>query len=185
MKFISFLSIPIVFLILLKIVTSINPNKPIENTIIVALLSVAGWLAKMVFTLKADEGSLKSQIRSLEKENSNFELKSQNEIDELKKKNITLQEQVSKYTHRETFLLNYSYNKKTGISKNNSTGRECCTKCLNDELIESPVISKEGKWICIKCDKPYEDPNHKSPIPYLRGQHEPPPPNMGMGFKSK
>ena len=106
----------------------------------------------MVFTLKADEGSLKSQIDSLKEEKSNIKQKTS----QLEKENITLQEQISKYTHKDSVLSNYPPDPYSAIRREKITGRPICNICIQQE---NPIVSyleeHSSSFYCRNCQKSF------------------------------
>lgn len=62
---------------------------------------------------------------------------------------------------------NYTFDKRTGISRQNMTDEPVCTSCLL-KGIESPLTESEQGWKCNngECDKFYMNPNYNPPGTY-------------------
>lgn len=159
MRFISLAFLPVIILIAYKSAQVINPGKPVENTIIISLLALLGWLGKMVFTLKADEGSFKSQIDSLKSHINSLE----KETPELEKENISLKEQIAEKARRETLISTYEFNARLGIYTHKVTNQAVCPRCLLNKSIVSPLKTEDVGWNCFACEKFFPNPDYTPP----------------------
>lgn len=172
MKFLIVLAIPIALLITYKITQYITPTKPLEYTIIASLFGLVVWLGKMVFTLKADEGSLKSQINSLEKENSDLKGKHREEINTIKE---TLNQEMTelKEQHHRLFLEYTKLKDQTSkkpLQKDQKFGyyvdessNQYCPPCYenNDKRIGlQPCANRSYGWECPICKNIVRNPDY-------------------------
>lgn len=151
--------------IALKRILWLNINMVI-GILVAAAIGFIIWLIQQLITSKTKE-------RSLEQENSNL----RQEYETSKKKIVALEEEKSKYTHKQSILSRYSFDKRLGIYKDKNSGDPYCPKCL---LLSSPVESplKVGRagWYCNSCKTTISNPD------YRPSAQEPPSPNYGYGY---
>lgn len=154
MRFISFILILVALIVIYKIAQSLSPNKPIEYTIITALLALSVWLGKMVFTLKAEEGSLKSQIDSLKEEKSSLKQK----ISNLEEEIVTLKSKSLKQV--------LQFDKKLHCYKDEA-GHLYCPPCYDDKnkaIHLKPCADSNYGWECSACHNIVKNPDYRTPL---------------------
>ena len=103
---------------------------------------------------------LKKKIFELEKENLNFQKKHSEEISNLQKKILALEEKSSGKSLRDKYTFNSTY----GVYESKESGHYFCTSCLMKN-IESPLTTKDNGWQCeLKgCDKFYSNLSYQPP----------------------
>lgn len=110
--------------------------------------------------LVSENLDLKKKIFELEKENLNLQNKHSEEISNLQKKILSLEEESSAKSLRDKYNFNSTY----GIYESKESGHYFCTSCLMKN-IESPLTEKQNGWQCeLKdCNKFYSNPSYNPP----------------------
>ncbi len=124
-------------------------------------------IQRLILTVQSDDAALvsenldlKKKIFELEKENLNLKNKHSEEISNLQKKILALEEKSSTINLRDR----YDFVKELGIYKSKESGHYFCTSCLINN-IESPLTDRQNGWHCERkeCGKFYSNPSYQYP----------------------